>query len=438
MFATAWAVGNAVAKSDKLSLEQRDAILQFVAFPGLIRETLIRSTKFSLSDPVDLLHNRKETERPSWVRRFPAPEDSGYLLFSGVDPKIKQSVIQLIQISDGHVLATWKPDWNFIYERVIDNKFQKKGTVGTARAQHPILLPNGDLIFNASSSLVRVRVCDAQPIWVLNGFFHHSIEFGENGEIWSPSISDDGFSDNHHLRDQIRDDAIAKISIEGQLLEKVSFSNILRKNGFEALLMGTSGWLFNVDPIHMNQISVAFNSTDYWWRGDLLISSRHLSTVFLYRPSTGKIIWHQTGPWMNQHSVAFVGDHKISVFDNHVYSGAPGKQPFLVPGDINHVMIYDFSTGQVTEPFASLLLDARPITMSEGRAQLLSDGGLFVEESNFGRHLRFTKDRLLWSRVNDYDDFNIGRVSWSRYLSPEEVKAPLQAISGRNCSRSGL
>jgi hypothetical protein len=35
-------------------------------------------------------------------------------------------------------------------------------------------------------------------------------------------------------------------------------------------------------------------------------------------------------------------------------------------------------------------------------------------------HLRFEKDRLLWSRVNDYDKDKIGLVTWSRYLTQPE------------------
>ena len=187
----------------------------------------------------------------------------------------------------------------------------------------------------------------------------------------------------------------------------------------------------------MNQISVAHTTTEHWQRGDLLISNRNISTLFLYRPSPGKIIWHQTGPWMNQHSAAFVGDHQISVFDNNVFVGKEfASHSFITPKDANRVMVYDFKTKQVTEPYAKLLQQAKPVSITEGRAQILEDGGLFLEETNYGRHLRFTKDRLLWSRVNDWDDRRVGMVAWSRYLTPEEVAEPLKAISNLNCNQA--
>ena len=265
---------------------------------------------------------------------------------------------------------------------------------------------------------------------------HHSIELDANGDaIWVPSVSQEGFADNPWLRDRVRDDALAHVSIyDGHVLDKRSFVRILRENGLQAMLSSAFGSSsLNADPIHMNQIQIALRDSRHWQRGDLLISSAHLSTVFLYRPSTGRIIWNQTGPWMSQHSVDFVDDHRISVFDNNVVSGVPREHAFITPGETNRVFLYDFDTKLASQPFATVLAKAQPVTLTEGRARVLPDGGLFVEETNYGRHLRFTKDRLLWSRVNDYDDQRIGRVFWSRYLTAAEARGPLQALASRHC-----
>jgi hypothetical protein len=82
------------------------------------------------------------------------------------------------------------------------------------------------------------------------------------------------------------------------------------------------------------------------------------------------------------------------------------------------------------------LSSARPVTLTEGRAQILHDGGLFVEETNYGRLLRFSEDALLWTLINDYDARRIGLLSWSRYLSAEEVRAPLKALAEKDCQNS--
>lgn len=411
-------------------------VMAVAEFPGLVITVFRELPSRVKGDPLPLIIDRKETEKQHWVRRFPVPEDSGYLLFSGLDPVVKHSLVQLIRISDGAVVAHWDPDWAALFEQITSKKFAPLGRWKIDQAVHPLLLSDGDIIFNTTgTSLVRLSPCSPKPVWMLDKLMHHSIELDATGTaIWVPSVSLEGFVDNPYFRDRIRDDSLALVSTDGHVIENRSFVRILRDNGLQGLLLGTFGPKLNEDPIHLNQITVAFSDSRHWKRGDLLISARHLSTVFLYRPSTGRILWHKTGPWMNQHSTNFVDEHLISVFDNNVVSGAPKEHAFLTPGDTNRVFLYDFDTGLVQQPYATLLAETQPVTITEGRARVLPDGGLFVEETNYGRHLRFTRDRLLWSRVNDYDDKRIGILSWSRYLTAEEARAPLQALASRHCT----
>ena len=434
VISTAWAVRHASIGGPRLSSSQSDFVIAVAEFVPLVRASIKELQSWVEGVPLQLLVDRKETEQPHWVRRFPAPEDPGYLLFSGLDPVLKRSVVALIRISDGIPVVRWDPDWLAIHKQITAKKFAPKGSPGTMGAVHPLLLADGDIIFNTGSSLVRQSPCSRRPVWVLDEVMHHSIELDTSGNtIWVPSVSQDGFADSPWLQDRIRDDALAQVSIDGRILNKRSFTHILRSNDLEALLLGTSGERFANDPIHLNQISVAPLDSHYWQKGDLLISAKNLSTIFLYRPSTNRIIWYKTGPWMNQHSANFVDDHRISVFNNNVISGVKKEHAFVTHGDTNHFLVYDFDTNQISEPFAALLADAKPVTVNQGSARMLPDGGLFIEETNQGRHLRFTRNRLMWSRINDYDDRRIGAVFWSRYLTVDEARGPLQALVARQC-----
>ncbi|MCH8857610.1 MAG: hypothetical protein IIA03_15585, partial [Proteobacteria bacterium] len=49
---------------------------------------------------------------------------------------------------------------------------------------------------------------------------------------------------------------------------------------------------------------------------DVVLSARNISTVFLFRPSTGKIVWLKTGPWLNQHDVDYHGNGNYTIFGN--------------------------------------------------------------------------------------------------------------------------
>lgn len=438
---TAWAVRHAQMGGMRFSQAQLRMIKDIANFPTVARSAFQEVGSRITGDPLPLLMERKAIERPYWVRKFPAPEDRGYLLFSGVDATEKQSVVKLIRISDGSVVARWTPDWTALLSKVTPKKNTHIGehvsSPYAAKAVHPLLLDNGDIVFEDIGWLARLGLCQSKPIWVLDEIMHHSIELDESGDgLWGPSVAKDGYADNPFLQRHVRDDALAHVSLDGHLLERRSFARILRENGLQSLLMGVSGGRLKEDPIHLNEIRVAKQDSQYWKRGDLLISSRHLSTIFLYRPSTNKIVWYQTGPWMNQHAVDFVDDHRISIFNNNIVADVPAEHAFLTPGDTNQVMIYDFETGQVSQPYAKLLAESKPSTFSEGLARVLPDGGLFVEETIYGRHLRFTNDHLMWSRINDYDQNRIGVVSWSRYLTAEEAKIPLQAIASRRCQPS--
>jgi hypothetical protein len=431
VISTAWAVRHAIQKGPLLSEAQSRVVMYLAEFPGMLI-TVGRELPWRLKgEPFPLLMDRSATEKPFWVSRFPCPEDNGFLLFSGIDPIAKHSIVKLIRISDGEVVAQWDPDWQAIFKSSNSKTFAPVSSLESLRAKHPLLLADGDIIFSTGAALVRLSPCASEPVWVLDEPMHHSLEFDLSGAIWGSSILQQGFTDNPWIRDRVRDNSLALISTEGQLLENRSFARILLNNGMQALLLGTFGLRINEDPIHLNQITVATSDSRYWHRGDLLISARHLSTVFLYRPSNDKIIWHKTGPWMNQHSVDFVDEHRISVFDNNIVSALPNEYAFMSPDEINRVFLFDFETGHEQQPFVRHLEEARPKTITEGRARVLPDGGLFVEETEFGRHLRFSRDRLLWSRVNVYDRQRIGIVSWSRYLTAEEVRTPLQALAAR-------
>lgn len=431
---TAWSVRHAMTGGSLFSSTQSRAVVAVAEFPGLVVATVNEIKSQAGVDPLPLLMDKKETEKSYWKRSFPAPDDSGYLLFSGSDPVSKHSVVQLIRVSDGFKVASWDPDWSAIFEKITSKKYGPVGNSKAMQAVHPLLLSDGDIVFNMmGSGMVRLNSCSSKPVWVIDEVLHHSNELASSKTIWTSSVSYDGFPDNASLRNHIRDDALALVSTDGRLLEKRSFAHILRDNDLQAML---SGGPSDGDVIHLNQISVAPRDSMHWLQGDLLISAARISTVFLYRPSTGKIIWHQTGPWVSQHSVDFVDDHRISVFDNNVIYGEAKGRAHFSPDDINRVILYDFDTKTWSQPFKALLEESRPDTLTEGRGRVLPDGGLFIEETNYGRHMRFTKDHLLWSRVNDYDDQRIGAVSWSRYLTAEEVRVPLQLLSSRKCSEN--
>ena len=119
-----------------------------------------------------------------------------------------------------------------------------------------------------------------------------------------------------------KDDAIVKMSAEGDIIFEKSVARIFIENGLEYLLFSIGGKggneNFNTDPTHLNDIQPVDFDGNHWKKGDVFLSLRNLSMVLLYRPSTNEIIWKGTGPFSQQHDVVdILDDHRISVFNNN-------------------------------------------------------------------------------------------------------------------------
>jgi hypothetical protein len=282
------------------------------------------------------------------------------------------------------------------------------------RLYRPLLLPDGSIVFNnLFSPLIKIDK-NSKLVWVVDGDYHHSVEVDDSGNIWVPSvISPSPFFSS--ILDNFKDDAITELSASGKILLQRSVAQILFDNGYRGLLLGVGA--YEKDLVHVNEIQPAPVTAKYWNKGDLLISARNRSTVFLYRPSINKILWLQTGPWLNQHDAHFLGDTAVSVFGNDMVR-VFGDEKFL--NGFNEEYIFNFKTGKITTPYTQFLKDAGVSTANEGRAQVLPNGDLFVEETNKGRLLRGNGKGLLWQYVDRIDEHTLAALSCSTFISKDD------------------
>jgi hypothetical protein len=341
--------------------------------------------------------------------------DSNYLIQSRFDKSRNVNIIELVSLKKNEVIKEWIPDLKKVNLTIkitnsffnIDNLDQK-----TNRIFHPLLLADGSIIFNYFNGPTIKIDTTSNIVWIVNGVLHHSTESDAENNLWSPSIIEPNCIKDNLLK-KIQDDAITQISPEGKILFQRSIVQILVENGYKGLLMGTG--VFEEDPVHLNEIKPALYTTRYWQKGDLLISLRNKSTVFLYRPSINKIIWLQTGPWLNQHCPDFVDSSKISVFGNDVVR-TPGSYDLIY--DHNNIYIYDLATHTIDTSYNEMMRTADVRTLTEGRLKILPNKDVIIEESNYGRVLRANKKEVLWQRLNyvDSDSSHVNVGNWSRYL----------------------
>ena len=386
-------------------------IFNIASFPNLVKKSFAEINKPSTLIAPNLFPgiNGLKTEN-NYV-------DSNYLLLSTYDKRKDQSVAKLIRLANNKVLYEWTPDYASILKLLAgQNKDWPELNQHNMRLYHPLLSADGSLIFNnVSSSLIKIDK-NSRLVWAVNGIFHHSVEYDADGNIWAPSLIKpsqymSGFLNGH------RDDALTKISPEGKMLYRKSVAQLLDENGYRWLLLGVG--TYERDLLHLNDIKPALTTGKYWAKGDLLISLRNKSTIFLYRPATNEIIWLQTGPWLSQHDVNFIGDDRIGVFGNDVLRDFGEDR--LVYGH-NNEYIVNFKTGKTETPYTAFFKNANIATPSEGRSDFLPNGDLFIEETNNNRLLRGDTSHIKWQYVDRLDNKTVAALSWSRFVSKEEFK----------------
>ena len=253
--------------------------------------------------------------------------------------------------------------------------------------------------------------------------FHRSLNVDAEGNFWAPSLIEPSAVSSEPT---FQDDALTEMSADGKLLYQKSMAQILDDHGLTYLIF--QAFNFSDDPLHLNDIQPVLKDGPYWKKGDLFVSMRKRSLALLYRPSTDEIIWMKQGPWLAQHDIDMVDDHRIAIFDNHVKN--TGKGGYIDP--TSDVRFYDFATGEVTTPYAEATAGARILAVTNGLMDFTDSGHMIVEEDTSGRLLIFGPDhRLTDDFINRAKDGVAYRMGWSRYVDRATGDAALAAIAAQ-------
>ena len=368
---------------------------------------------------------------PQGLWRNPAQPfvDPGYVLLTAFDEGLKRPVVRLMRLSDGVIVHQYAPDITAVNRRstftsaLIDLKSDRNVTLNLM--MHPLLMPDGGLVVHDSSPLARVDPC-GHVAWMIDGIFHHSVETDATGNIWAsfrlpharvpdvgPLFNDEGFME---------------VSPQGKTLFTARIADILDANGLGGLWRSHP---YTDDPFHLNDVQPVPGAGPYWHAGDLFLSLRNVSTVLLYRPSTGKVVWWKTGPWAMQHDVSVIDDHRISVFNNNWRIGYPEG---TVDGT-NRVAVYDFTTDKTTFPMDKVMKALAIHTHAQGRATPLPGGDFMIEDTEGGRVLRAAPDGTVrWLYTSATPQMRRLQLRWSRYLDPTANINAITQAKGAKCN----
>ena len=374
---------------------------------------------FFLGPPRTSVREQRFEGRSGLVFPPGARQDGGYLLLARHDGDRRSPLVELIDLARRESIHEWRQDLD---------RTGALADLEPPERMFPYAIEDGSLLFIDRGYLIMLNGC-SQVQWVLaTPHFHHSIERDADGHFWVP----------YRVRPPLvpgagpgfTEDGMARISRDGRVLSLVPLSRALIAGGHGHLLYTMDRRPLN-DPMHMNDVQPVLEDGAVWRRGDLFVSLLSRSVVLLYRPSSDEVVWIASGPWMHQHDVNVVGPHEISVFSNNAARLEHGRREVL---GANEVYLHDLVSGAARSPWRDALRRHDVRTATEGRATVLADGDVFVEESDSGRALRVGVDGTLrWSYVNRSDDGLSYLLNWSRYLDADTGARLAAAVTALDC-----
>ena len=357
---------------------------------------MFRSRSLNPSKPAILLKHKSKKRFEQFIPNL----REGLLILPRYDHAKSKPVVEIIDLKNFKVIHTYAHD----ISRMRKNKSMK------LEYYHPLVMEDGSLISEGTNTPLFKIDLHSNLEWINDEVvFHHSKTLDYDNNILIPGRQkpySKYVKRYQHPINDFRDDAIFKINSDGKILYKKSVIEILIENKIGDMINRLKKTVS--DPIHLNCIEPALFDSEYWQKGDLFLSLKHLSAIILYRPSTNKVINYITGPFAQQHDVDIISEKEISFFNNN---------NFIINNETSEVLIYNFETKKFKKKFNEQLKQENFKTFSSGMSQILSDGSLMVEEENHGRIILFNnKGDKEWEFVNKDENGDIGILNSCRII----------------------
>lgn len=330
--------------------------------------------------------------------------------------------------SSGRIVHQWRVDRRTLFPDSADLESDPL----KAELHGAYLYPNGDLLVNIDYvGTARLDAC-GRVEWTLPEKTHHSIARAADGSLWIPGVSSTRRTASARYPDGYPGvdtplwlDQLLHVSPGGEVLDRINVLDVLYANDLERHVvrgLGPYPETLPPDPTHLNDIE----PLPAWWAdeyplfdaGDLLVSLRHPSLVFVFDPESAQVKWHASQPFIHQHDPDFVGDGWIGVFDNNE---DPTPRGTMLGG--SRIVMLQPHTDSVRVPFPTG--HSAPLyTATAGSWQMLGNGNLLLTEVRAGRVVEVAPDgQTVWEWIRaSYDERVPFVMSGTRYsLTREEV-----------------
>jgi hypothetical protein len=328
-------------------------------------------------------------------------------------------------------------DWRIDRETLFPDSIDRRGDPTAKNLHGAHLFPNGDVLVNVDYvGTARLDAC-GRVEWRLPRGTHHSIHRAADGTFWIPGTSQrprtnterypEGFSG---LDDPVWLDQLLHVSASGEVLEKINVLDVLYANDLQRYIVKAYQPQAGTDEprtrdiTHLNDIEPLppglAEEYPLFEAGDLVVSLRGISLVFVLDPDSKVVKWHASDPFIRQHDPDFTGEGGIGVFDNRENFSKRGT----MLGGSRIVSIRPHADSMTvsfpTSRSAPLYTDAL------GQWQQLANGNMLLVESKAGRVVEVAPSgETVWEWVmRPYDSSKVSRVPGAtRYdLTRNEVR----------------
>lgn len=294
---------------------------------------------------------------------------------------------------------------------------------------------NGDLyIVIAYRGLLKLNKF-SEILWTIDLPIHHAVSFDSDGSVWTLSRrkvkrEDEWIPliDHGYVEDQV-----IHISSDGQIIDKFSLLDVISQNQYEGILYGGhpgKPTIVHGDPLHTNDIDILTKEQASHFpsvqEGDLMISMRTISTIFILDRRTHAIKWSMTGPFLRQHDPEVSRDGSLLIYDNRTSRGqvgwgakhltAPqelGYSRIIAVNPVTRHIVWQYQ-GSKESPFYSSI---------QGMLREMQSGNILVVEPEGGRifEVEKTSGDIVWEFVNLVEEGVVGRVTGAIPLTENQI-----------------
>lgn len=330
----------------------------------------------------------------------------------------------------GRILHEWLPDRTALFSETSLRKNPERGDYDGS-----YLFPNGDILLVLEYiGVVRLNSC-GEVLWKLKKGNHHYFSRADDGSFWIPGTSSSRRSHTEAfpngfpgIEKSVWIDKLYHVSPEGDVLDEINVLDLLYKNDLERHIV--KGLTYDAeeapsDVVHLNDVEPLSRemADDYplFEAGDLVISLRHPSLVFVLDPDSETIKWHASHPFLHQHDPDFTGDGWIDVFDNNYDLTERGT---MLGG--SRIVGLQPHTDSMRIRFPTPRSDSF-YTHVQGQWQDLGNGNMLLVERDAGRVLEVDSNgETIWEWIQEpYKDSQVPIVTGAhRYdLTREQVSS---------------